>query len=268
MGRPFPPAAPGRYYLSMMDLAARTAVALSMALAAQAAAQAPARVGGVVLDGENRRPVAGVRVAVLGMSESATTDSAGRFELVRVTAGVRVLQARAIGYLVGSWLVDVSEGQTFRGTFELEPSAVAVEGVTVTADAATNWRSEAAFERRRADGNGVFIGREDIRRRRPATIADLMRGVPGLITTCTSRGCTILMGRSTRQCRPEYFLDGHPATFATGANFPINVTGIRGVEVYRSEFEVPSEFQKINLRCGIIAIWSIEPGEDLDRPER
>ncbi len=253
----------------MVDPLSRVAaLAMTVGFVTTAAAQTPARVGGVVLDRDSRRPVAGARVAVLGATEATTTDSAGRFELNRVAAGVRVLQARSIGYLVGSWLVDVGEGQAFQGTFELEPRTIEVPGVTITADAAANWRSEAGFERRRANGNGVFIGREDIRRRRPATITDLLRGVPGVVTTCTSRGCVIQMARSTLLCRPEYFLDGHPATFATGANFPISVSSIRGVEVYRSEFEVPSEFQKINLRCGIIAIWTIEPGEDLDRPIR
>ena len=227
-------------------------------------AQIPASVSGVLVSRENRLPVEGVRVAVLGTPLAVATDSAGRFELDGIPAGVRVLQARAIGFTVASWLLELTEGQSFRDTFDLEPRIVTLAPVTATADA-SDWRSEAAFERRRARAEGIYLTREEIRTRRPTNLADLMRGVPGVFSHCTSqRNCTIRMIRSTRQCSPEYFLDGYPATFATGASFPINIAAIRGIEIYRNQFEVPAEFQKTNLLCGVIAIWTIDPGERFD----
>lgn len=241
----------------------RAIAALALLHGGVAAAQVPASVSGVLVSRDNRLPVEGVRVAVLGTAIFAATDSAGRFDLPGIPAGVRVLQARAIGFTVASWLLDLSEGQSFRDTFDIEPRIVAVAAVTVVADP-TDWRSEAAFERRKARGGGVFLSRDDIRQRRPTNLADLVRGVPGVMTQCAARSCTIRMARSTRQCTPEYFLDGYPATFATGANFPISVAAIRGIEVYRNQFEVPAEFQKTNLLCGVIAIWTIDPGERFD----
>lgn len=242
-------------------------LALALALlwiAWPAQSQVTTSISGVLVSRENRLPVEGVRVAVLGTPLAVATDSAGRFELIGIPAGVRVLQARAIGYIVASWLLELSEGQSFRDTFDLEPRVVTVAAVTVTADP-RDWRSEAAFERRMAHGTGVFLTRADIQQRRPANLADLMRGVPGVLTHCSNpRTCTVRMIRSTRQCSPEYFLDGYPATFATGASFPINIASIRGIEVYRNQFEVPPEFQKINLTCGVIAIWTIDPGERFD----
>ena len=237
---------------------------LALLHAGAAAAQVPATVSGVLVSRDNRLPVEGVRVAVLGTGLFAATDSSGRFELAGIPAGVRVLQARAIGFIVASWLLDLTEGQSFRDTFDIEPRVVAVAAVNVTADP-TNWRSEAAFERRKASGSGVFLSREDIRQRRPTNLADMMRGVPGVFTSCNNaRACTVRMMRSTRQCSPEYFLDGYPATFSTGASFPIDIASIRGIEVYRNQFEVPAEFQKTNLLCGVIAIWTIDPGERFD----
>lgn len=241
---------------------------LILLFASNAAAQSSATIGGVMVHHGSRLPVDGARVAVVGTGLAVMTGADGRFELAGIPVGARVLQARAVGFVVGSWLLQLRDGQSFRDTFELEPVNVTVEAVYVRAEA-TDWRSEAGFERRRANGVGAFITREDIRRRHPATISDLMRSVSGVVTTCRGNGgCMIQMARSTRGCQPEYFLDGYPATLATGANFPIDIVAIRGVEVYRNEFETPVEFQKLNLRCGVIAIWTIDPGERFDTPPR
>jgi hypothetical protein len=245
-----------------------TALALAALLAwstRSAAQQAPASVDGTLLDRTSRTPVDGARIAILGFSLTAASDSAGRFVLVGLPPGVRVLQVRALGYATGSWLLQLAEGQQLVGEFELERREVPVAGVTIVGAAERGWRTEAGFEQRRHEGRGFFITREDIRGRRANTLTDLLRVVPGVMTTCRSGTCVVYMGRSTSQCRPEYFLDGYPATLSTGPNFPINVVGIRGVEVYRDPSEAPSEFQRPGIRCGIIAIWTIEPGEDLDR---
>ena len=229
------------------------------------AQQVPASVQGTLVDRTSGSPVDGARIAILGFSLSVSSDSAGHFMLTGLPPGVRVLQVRAIGYATGSWLLQLAEGQELIQDFDLERRDVQVQGVDVLAPPRTGWRTEEAFEQRRISGRGFFITREDIHNRRAETLADLMRVVPGVMTTCRGGNCIVQMGRSTRQCRPEYFLDGYPATISTGPNFPINVVGIRGVEIYRDPSEVPQEFQRPGLLCGIIAIWTIEPGEDLDR---
>jgi hypothetical protein len=237
-------------------------VALAAALARPALAQT-ATVAGSLVDRTSRSPVEGARVAVLGTGLAVSTDPAGRFELAGVPSGVRVLQVRAIGYAVGSWMVQLGDGQMLRQVFELEARAVQLDSITVTATEYTGWRSEAGFDERRARRIGFFLGRQEIQQRQANTIGDLMRVVPGLMTTCNLRGCVIRMERGTQNCQPEYFLDGYPATFSTGPNFP--VTQIRGVEVYRDRFETPAMFQRPNLQCGVIAIWTVEPGTPLER---
>jgi hypothetical protein len=235
--------------------------AAALPLAAQAAAGS---LGGTLIARDARSPIEGARMTVLGTPLITSTDSAGRFEFLAVPAGVRVVQARAVGYAVGSWVVQLAEGQIFRQHLELESYAVEVPGLTVTGRDRTNWRSESGFEERRRRSTGYFITREEIANRHAQSLTDLLRSVPGVQTSCRNRACQVVMSRSTRQCAPEYFLDGYPASLATGPNFPINQ--IRGVEVYRSEFETPIEFQRFGLRCGVIAIWTVEPGEPLNRP--
>jgi len=237
-------------------------VAILAGLAEVLHAQTTATISGVLVSRDGRLPIEGGRVAVLGTAIVAASDSSGRFVLTGVPAGVRVLQARAIGFAVGSWLLELSEGQAFSDTLALENRVVTLEAVTAVADP-NDWRSEAAFDRRRASGDGYFVTREDIAQRRAQSVADLMRQVPGLITLCRAGNCRIMMMRSTRSCSPEYFLDGYPATLSTGANFPVGIGSIRGIEVYSTASEAPAEFQRIGLRCGVIAIWTVNPGERL-----
>lgn len=245
--------------------AALLLVALLAAALPAAAAQVPAgTVGGTLVAQDSRAPIEGARVTILGTALATSTDSLGRFEFSVVPAGVRVVQARAVGFAVGSWVVQLTVGQVFRQVLELESFAVEMPGVTVSGEDRTGWRTEAAFEARRQRETGYFITREEIAGRRAETLTDLLRGVPGVMTTCRGRNCQVLMSRATRSCSPEYFLDGHQATFSTGPSFPI--IQIRGVEIYRSSSEVPAVFQRFALRCGVIAIWTVEPGESLNRP--
>lgn len=221
-----------------------------------------ATVSGSLVNRDSHGPVEGAHVSVIGTALGASSDAEGRFSLSGVPAGVHVMQVHAIGFVVGSWVVQLTDGQVMRQTFELAPRVVEVEGVTVTGREDT-WRSEAAFDIRRQRGQGFFITRDQIQQRNAATITDLLRTVPGVMTACDNRGCVVRMARSTTQCQPEYYLDGYPATISTGPNFPINQ--IRGVEVYRDRFEAPPEFQRGNYNCGVIAIWSVEPGTPLGR---
>lgn len=240
-------------------LGALVAPVLARPVGAQTAA-----VAGLLVNRESKSPVEGARVSIVGTSLGASSDPEGRFQVTGVPAGVRVLQVRAVGYAVGSWVVQLDQGQNFRQIFELLPRTVELDTLAVEGSAPQSWRSERGFEERRRRGLGVFITREQIQQRNAQSVTDLLRTVPGLITTCGGRlGCQVRMSRSTTQCLPDYFLDGYPATFSTGPTFPI--IQIRGVEVYHDRFETPPEFQQPNQQCGVIAIWTVEPGGALGR---
>jgi hypothetical protein len=218
------------------------------------AQQHTASIVGHVIDRQTRTPVQGANVRLTWTGRSATADSTGRFELTDLVPGMGLLQARAIGYKIGSWAVTLAEGSILADTFELESVPVQLAELVVPGKPSTDWRSPEGFERRRHQGGGYFVTEQMLQQQRPNALVEVLRTVPGVLTACGYRGCTVRMERSTRGCSPEYFLDGYPATFATGPEFPIN--SIRGIEVYPDEFSVPIEFQRINLRCGLIAIWT------------
>ena len=224
-------------------------------LAAQAR---PGAIVGVVVNAQTREPVEGALVSLRFTARSARTDSSGRFDLPGLTAGPGLVQVRAIGYRVGSWAVRLSEGDTVNATLSLEPVPLELSDITVKAARDNDWRSADAFDRRRAQGGGYFVTEEQLKEQRPVTLVEVLRTVPGVSTQCDYHNCRVWMTRAARGCSPEYFLDGFPATFATGPSFPIE--HIRGIEIYNDVFSAPIQLQRPNMQCGVIAIWT-----DMDR---
>ncbi len=218
------------------------------------AQQRTASIVGHVVDRQTGAPVQGAHVRLTWTGRSAIADSAGRFELKDLAPGMGLLQARAIGYRIGSWAVTLDAGAEVSDTLELDAVPVELAELLVPGKPNDDWRSPEGFERRRARGGGYFVTEKMIEEQRPNRLVDVLRTVPSVQTNCNIRGCSVRMVRSTRGCSPEYFLDGYPATLATGPDFPIQA--IRGIEIYPDEFSVPIEFQRIDLRCGLIAIWT------------
>jgi hypothetical protein len=195
-----------------------------------------------------RAPIEAATVVHVSTGAVATSDSAGRFRYGGLSPGEHRFEVRAIGFAKSVWIVRLLAGEQ-RREFELDALTYELPDVVVEARGALG-----DFERRRAHGMGFFFTRDEVARRHARTLGDLMRGVSGVQTSCSRGNCAIVMSRSSRGCRPEYYLDGFPASFSVGADFPI--TGIYGIEVYRTASEVPAEFRKPELRCGVVLIWS------------
>jgi hypothetical protein len=63
-----------------------------------AGAQGTGRVTGTVTDSISGRELSDVQISVVGSRVGAVTDARGRYNLVGVPAGARVVEARRIGY--------------------------------------------------------------------------------------------------------------------------------------------------------------------------
>jgi hypothetical protein len=223
--------------------------ALGVAPRVAAAQDRAAVMVGRVVNRESRAPVGGAIVVLVATGVTATSDSTGQFRYSGLSPGVHRFEVRAVGYEMSAWRVRLDAGEQLR-EFELDLLSYELPGVDVEAHGRL-----AEFERRRAQGMGFFFTRDEIERRHASSLSDLMRAVPGVQTTCRPRGsCAIVMTRSPRGCRPEFYLDGFLASFSVGPDFPL--TGIHGIEVYRTASEAPAEFRKPELRCGVIVIWS------------
>ncbi len=98
---------------------------------------APAGIDGVVVDGDNGRPIAGVALSVEGVpftSPSATTDEAGAFHFAAVPFEATAVVAVASGYRASRAVLGPREDEPVPSLRIVLHAAPAVEGDVVDAD--------------------------------------------------------------------------------------------------------------------------------------
>jgi hypothetical protein len=207
-----------------------------------------------------------VEVMVMRSGRSVRTDSAGHFLLTAIPAGNADIGFRRVAFepVVISLRIPTDD------TTDVE---VRLGGITPVLPAVVvNDRVEQnsilqQFEARRRLGAGYFVTRADIERRRPNSLSDYMRMVPGVRIVTLDNGRTALrFARTARgNCPPQYFVDGIPAT-----NFDIDEVlpgDVEGVELYAGAAGVPPQFNRFygTTICGTILIWTRIPGKENDK---
>lgn len=227
--------------------------ALVVGAAAASRAQTTAALRGQVIDQRSRQPLAGARVALTKSPAPRVTSTDGRFAFDSLLAGTYLLEIRAIGYQAAARVVRLAPGDSVEQVIDVAPVVVTLAPEVVQGRAGFEERRHLEFEERRQGGRGQFITEADIKAANATNLGDVLRNVPGVQMACRNEGCQIRMTRSPT-CPVEFFVDGHPATFATNAHVP--VVGITGIEIYRDQSEVPAMFLKGDNSCGVIAIWT------------
>ncbi|MGH7578385.1 MAG: SusC/RagA family TonB-linked outer membrane protein, partial [Longimicrobiales bacterium] len=94
-------------------------------------AQTAGRVVGTVVEAQSARPLSAVTVEVVGTSARTMTDSEGRFVLAEVPTGEQTIRAEMLGYGAATQLVDVTANEAVALQFDLEQSAIELEGLVV-----------------------------------------------------------------------------------------------------------------------------------------
>jgi outer membrane receptor for ferrienterochelin and colicins len=214
----------------------------------------PAAVMGQLVAHGTGLPIPGASVALTGTPLATKTDSLGQFALAGVVPGVFLVEIRAVGYATASWRLTLRPGKVLTHLFEMELLPYELPEVVVKGKQPLAERRFADFERRRRAGVGYFLTQEQIERRNPATLVDLLVMVRGVKQVCLTNDCSAIMARSPPGCYPQYFLDGRESTPYFARNTPPH--DIRGIEVYRGSSETPGEFIGSNSGCGVIVIWT------------
>lgn len=118
----------------MLHACSALVAALLMVLADPASAALTGKIAGRVVDRSTGEPIAGAAVVLVGARIGATTDADGFYFLLNVGPGDYDVQASLVGYRSETKRgLRVNVDRTASVGFELEPSAIEVEGVTVTA---------------------------------------------------------------------------------------------------------------------------------------
>jgi hypothetical protein len=125
----------------------RSGIGVLLFLAPAALAAQTAIVVGRVSDAASTKPVVGASVVIDGSTLGATTGADGRYRLVNVPAGARVLVARRIGFGAQRVTITVPSSGEVTANFSLSASAISLDQVVVT--------GTAGAQEKRSIGNAV-----------------------------------------------------------------------------------------------------------------
>ena len=165
---------------------------------------------GTVTSQDNRAPVAGVNVFVVGTSRASITNAEGKFILTGVAAGTRVVRAASIGYANAEHNVEVRAGQSIALNFSIVPEAVELKEIV-----AIGYGSES---RRNVTGAVSSVNTDALAKAPVQSIDQMLQGTaPGVQVTTGSaepggalsiriRGTASITGNS----EPLYVIDGFP----------------------------------------------------------
>jgi Outer membrane receptor for ferrienterochelin and colicins len=187
------------------------------------------------------------------------TDSSGGYSFGGLPAGIVRFLVRAHGFPTTRVAVALVRGERLFHIIELDSGSVHADaaqplpGMAVAAPAPPAPRY-VDFERRRLNGRGQYLVKEDLDKAGYASLQDAMRGLRGVNVECGGgNGCMIRMARAPMRCSPEYIVDERTDnTF--GPTTPIR--DIEGIEVYTGPSDVPGEFAGRSAGCGVVVVWT------------
>lgn len=242
------------------------------------------RIGGVVLN-PMRQPIEGAEVRLEDGSVTTFTSTSGTFRLSVRRAKEILVRVRRPGYksqllrFEGDWQGEVL---LVPGVYEL-PEVVTIGRYAKPGRYAGTQKYDDFFRRRR-QGLGQFITREEIDRRAPVMVAQILEGRSGIRVSInpSAEGTTVSFARCNElPAMISIYIDGRklaglidpdvgsvsvlskrregdsrpPGNSRVGdALERIPVSEIEMMEIFRGPGELPPEFNDGN--CGAIAIWT------------
>lgn len=208
---------------------------------------------------EAGRPLAGASLSVIGTRVGGESDDVGAYRLAGLVAGDALLVSRRIGYAPETTLVRVETGGNAPLDIILRRVAVSLDAVVVRGR--RDLRGPlVGFYARMARGHGRFFTQDQIARRNPARMSDLLRGVPGLRIESRRFGEQSFRLRGARQA-PLVWLDGTPMGAAEVDLDMFDPRSFAAIEVYSGSATVPVEFsggRAMSTSGGAILLWSKE----------
>lgn len=229
-----------------MTLLRKTVVALALlALAAPANAQDRATVTGVVTDAGTMGPLAGAQVQIEGTNFGQLANAEGRFVIANIPPGTHTLRAVYIGYGPVAHEFTVAAGETAEVNFELSTSALALDGIVVTAT---------GQQRKRELGNAVGdIDAAGIREVAPINnLSDLLQGRSAGVQILNSAGTSGVGSRIRIRGSSSISLSNEPLVYVDGIRVDNRMSGLGagGQESSRLDDFNPEDIESIEIVKG------------------
>jgi TonB family protein len=199
--------------------------------------------------------VSGAQVSLVGILGRGASGSDGSFRLSG-PVGPRTLVVRRIGFRPESLAVTLDPGGLTEVTVRLAASVQQLTPLVVEAGRPRYTGRLGPFYERRDRGMGRYFTAEDIDRRNPHVVSDLIRTVPG--ARVTRRGAESVITFRGQSCTPLVWIDGTPAATAYLDPDLFAPNSLAGIEVYSGPATIPVELTWARGRhaCGVIALWT------------
>ncbi len=226
----------------------------------------PVLVGGARVQGRvirtDGRPVKGARVRLADAAAEATTNEDGFYALDSLPLGTRLVDARAIGFLPVTRVVDLLPTAAVALDVVLESRRAYLDTVKVVGERLYDSPQYRDFLQRKKYGFGYFADENDLERYSPLYLSDIVRRFPGVMVRGSAGNARIFMRSPFMQgggglCQPVLFLDGMMLSAVDGfsPDFFVPAQNIRGVEIYTRAAGMPSQYQTMS-GCGSIVVWT------------
>ena len=177
------------------------------------------------------------------------TGETGQFVFRGVPPGTYRLTVTVQGYRKMTDTLQVSPDEDLELVLPLSVDPIRLAPIVVVADRVPMPRRDYIG---RSRSRSVFlVTREEIEKRNPRLLSELLNRVPGGIVLSTPpHGYTLLL---RGQCRPGIWVDGIKVPYVTSIDQLMSPHDLEAVEVYHG-FELPVEFG-VNA-CGGVLIWT------------
>jgi len=241
-----------------------TVACIAVGVSRPVVAQSPARVEGIVIEATTGLPIPNVEVNLLGTQRVARTDTLGALRLT-LDAGRYLVRATRLGFGPRSVSLDVVAGDTVTMAIEMDVLPLQLSEVLVkTREERYRGKMAGFAERMRtsAASRSSFITRDEIERRAPRQISDMIRERGGRAQACAAAATIYLdgamlvpdkigapiRGRRTEPIQRDLRLDHVPPQ------------EVEAIEVYAGAATTPAEFSATASRglapgCTIL-IWT------------
>lgn len=232
-------------------------------IAAPLAAQQPTVVTGTVRDSAGQ-PLAAVEVFVATAQTPALTNERGTYTVTGVPRGRVWVSARRIGFAPTRRSATIERGRTTTLDFEMTPLPV-ILGELVVRASGMHLDRLSDFWRRSRMGWGRFLTRDDIDRRRPTELSQLVRiYLPNGVFQSFDHETYDPFFRerlgpsrfSRPRCAPALSVNGGYPMEGWRVN-DLAVNDVEALEVFRPGMQVPFEFTSSSRAadCGLVVAW-------------
>jgi hypothetical protein len=206
------------------------------------------------------KAIGGAHVEAPVNGASGVTRPDGTFRIDSVPIGTQLIIVRQLGFEPVSVTVNVSTRQPTDVKVALGPTANILDPVLVTARRNATLEKQGFFERQRA-GWGAYITREEVDKRKPQFLTDLLTNVAGIRVVRTMSGTIVRSDRINSITRggggcTRLWVDGAEWRMVMPGDIDafISTRDLAGVEVYRPG-QAPAQFSGFD-ECVTLVVWT------------